>query len=44
MFALSGFGRGQAAYGRLGLAGVAGVVAVGVLSVVAAYWKVRGYA
>jgi membrane associated rhomboid family serine protease len=43
MLALSRFGRGHGVYGRVGLTGVAAVVAVGVLSVVAAYWKVRGY-
>jgi membrane associated rhomboid family serine protease len=42
--ALSRFGRGHALYGRPGLLGVAGVVAVGIASVVVAYWKVRGYA
>jgi membrane associated rhomboid family serine protease len=42
--ALSRFGRGHAFYGRPGLVGVLGVVAVGVASVVVAYWKVRGYA
>ena len=42
--ALSRFGRGHAFYGRTGLIGVIGVVAVGVASVVVAYWKVRGYA
>jgi len=41
---LSRFGRGHAAYGRLGLPGIAGVVAVGLLSVAVAYWRVRGYA
>ena len=41
---LSRFGRGHAAYGRLGLPGIAGVVGVGVLSVAVAYWRVRGYA
>src|ERR671935_505713 len=41
---LSRFGRGHAAYGRLGLTGIAGVVGVGVLSVAIAYWRVRGYA
>jgi membrane associated rhomboid family serine protease len=41
---LSRFGRGHAAYGRLGLPGVAGVVGVGLLSVAVAYWRVRGYA
>jgi membrane associated rhomboid family serine protease len=44
MLALSRFGRGHAAYGRLGAAGIAGVLAIGVLSVAVAYWKVRGYA
>jgi membrane associated rhomboid family serine protease len=44
MLALSRFGRGHGAYGRLGAPGVAGVIAVGVLSVAVAYWKVRGYA
>ena len=42
--ALSRFGRGHAAYGRAGLLGVAGIVAVGIASVAVAYWKVRGYA
>jgi membrane associated rhomboid family serine protease len=42
--ALSRFGRGHAAYGRPGLVGVVGVIAVGVVSVLVAYWKVRGYA
>lgn len=41
--ALSRFGRGHAFYGRPGLLGVIGVVAVGVVSIVVAYWKVRGY-
>jgi membrane associated rhomboid family serine protease len=42
--ALSRLGTTHAAYGRPGLLGVVGVVAVGVASVVVAYWKVRGYA
>jgi membrane associated rhomboid family serine protease len=42
--ALSRFGRGHAVYGRAGALGVAGIVAVGVLSIVVAYWKARGYA
>ena len=42
--ALSRFGRGHAAYGRLGLAGVAGLVAVGIVSVAIAYARVRGLA
>jgi membrane associated rhomboid family serine protease len=41
---LSRFGRGHAAYGRIGLSGIAGVVGVGVLSIAIAYWRVRGYA
>jgi membrane associated rhomboid family serine protease len=42
--ALSRFGRGHAAYGRAGALGIAGIVAVGVLSVAVAYWKAKGYA
>jgi membrane associated rhomboid family serine protease len=42
--ALSRFGRGHAAYGRAGLLGVAGIVAVGILSIGVAYWKAKGYA
>jgi membrane associated rhomboid family serine protease len=42
--ALTRFGRGHAAYGRLGVSGMAGVLAVGVASVVVSYLKVRGYA
>jgi membrane associated rhomboid family serine protease len=44
MLALSRFGRGHAAYGRLGLVGIGGVVTVGVASVLVAYFKTRGYA
>jgi membrane associated rhomboid family serine protease len=44
MLALSRLGRGHAAYGRLGVAGLVGVLAVAVASVAVAYWKVRGYA
>jgi membrane associated rhomboid family serine protease len=44
MLVLSRFGRGHGAYGRIGATGIAGVVAVAVLSVAIAYWKVRGYA
>jgi membrane associated rhomboid family serine protease len=43
MLALSRFGRGHVAYGRPGLIGIAGLVAVAVLSVAVSYWKVRGY-
>ena len=41
---LSKFGRGHAAYSRVGLWGIAGVLAVGLLSIAVAYWRVRGYA
>jgi membrane associated rhomboid family serine protease len=44
MLALTRFGRSGAAYGRAGLLGIAGIVAVGLISIVVAYWKVRGYA
>jgi membrane associated rhomboid family serine protease len=44
MFALSRFGRGHGAYGRLGVTEYVAVVAVAALSVAIAYWKVRGYA
>jgi membrane associated rhomboid family serine protease len=44
MLALSRFGRGHAIYGRVGVTGVVGVVAVGIASILIAYWKVRGYA
>jgi membrane associated rhomboid family serine protease len=42
--ALSRFGRGHAAYGRLGLLGVGGIAAVCVLSVAVSMWKVAPYA
>jgi membrane associated rhomboid family serine protease len=38
------WGRGHAAYGRLGLAGIAGLVFVAVASIAIAYWQVRGFA
>ena len=41
---LSRFGRGHAAYSRLGLWGIAGVLGVGLLSVAVAYLRVRGLA
>ncbi len=44
MLALSRFGRGHAVYGRLGVEGVVGLLAIGIVSVAIAYWKVRGYA
>lgn len=43
-FALSRFGRGHAAYGRLGVEGAVGLVAVAVVCVAIAYLRVRGYA
>jgi membrane associated rhomboid family serine protease len=42
-FALSRFGRGHAIYGRPGMIGVAGVIAVGVASVALAYLRVESY-
>ena len=42
--AFTRWGKGHAAYGRLGLAGLAGLVFVAVASVAVAYWKVRGLA
>jgi membrane associated rhomboid family serine protease len=44
MLVLSRFGRGHGVYGRVGVTEVTGLVALGVLSLVIAYWKVRGYA
>jgi membrane associated rhomboid family serine protease len=41
---LARFGRGHAAYGRIGLLGIAGMALIGAGSVAVAYWKVRGYA
>ena len=41
---LSNFGRGHAAYSRVGLWGIAGILGVGLLSIAVAYLKVRGYA
>jgi membrane associated rhomboid family serine protease len=40
----SRFGRGHAAYSRVGLWSIAGVLAIGLASVAVAYLKVRGYA
>jgi membrane associated rhomboid family serine protease len=44
MLALSQFGRTHAVYGRAGLTGLLGLVAIGALSIVLSYWKVRGLA
>jgi len=41
--AMTRFGRGHAAYGRLGAIGIVGFVAVAVGSFAVAYFKVRGY-
>ena len=38
------WGKGHAAYGRLGVAGAAGLVLVAVASIAIAYWQVRGLA
>jgi membrane associated rhomboid family serine protease len=43
MLALTRFGRAHAAYGRPGLVGAAGVLAVGVVSVVVAWLQVQSY-
>jgi membrane associated rhomboid family serine protease len=40
--AFANFGRGHAAYGKVGPRSIAGVVIVAVASVLIAYWKVRG--
>ena len=42
--AFARWGRGHAAYGRLGYGGVVGLVLVAAVSVAVAYWRVRGYA
>lgn len=44
MLALSRLGRGHAVYGNPGLLGYASLAAIGVASVLVAYFKVRGYA
>jgi membrane associated rhomboid family serine protease len=43
ILALSRFGRGHAVYGRPGLLGVAGLVAIGLASVLISYWSVQEY-
>jgi membrane associated rhomboid family serine protease len=42
--AFARWGRGHAAYGRLGVAGAAGLVLVAAASIAIAYWQVRGLA
>jgi len=44
VLAFSGFGRGHAVYGRINVLTVASLIGVAVLSVLIAYFKVRGYA
>ena len=44
MLALTRFGRVHAAYGRLGLVGIGGVLAIAAASIAIAYWRTRGYA
>ena len=41
--ALSRFGRGHAVYGKPGLLGIAGLLAIGLASVLVSYWSVREY-
>jgi membrane associated rhomboid family serine protease len=41
---LTRFGRGHAAYGRTGVAGIVTIVGVGLASALIAYWKAKGYA
>jgi hypothetical protein len=41
--ALSRFGRAHAAYGRPGPLGIAGVIAVALLSIAVAYWSVSDF-
>jgi membrane associated rhomboid family serine protease len=43
VLALSRFGRGHAVYGRPEVVGIAGLLAIGVLSVAVAYWRVQTY-
>jgi hypothetical protein len=40
--ALSRFGRGHAVYGRPGLVGVVGLLAIGVASLAVAFWAAQG--
>jgi membrane associated rhomboid family serine protease len=44
ILALSRLGKGSAAYSRIDVLSIASMLAIGVLSVAVAYWKVRGYA
>jgi hypothetical protein len=40
---LTRFGRGHAAYGRLGVLGLATIMLVGIASIAIAYWRVTSY-
>ena len=44
ILALSRLGKRSAIYGRFDIVSIASLLAIGVLSVAVAYWKVRGYA
>jgi membrane associated rhomboid family serine protease len=44
ILALSQFGKRSAVYSRFDVVSIASMLAIGVLSVAVAYWKVRGYA
>ena len=44
ILALSRFGKGNAAYSRIDAVSLVSLVAIGLLSVAVAYWKVKGYA
>ena len=44
ILALSQFGKRSAVYSRFDVVSIASLLAIGVLSVAVAYWKVRGYA
>src|SRR5829696_4652763 len=43
VLSLSRFGRGHAVYGRPGILGVGGLIAIGVASVLVSYWSVQEY-
>ncbi len=43
ILALSRFGKGSAAYSRIDILSIASLIAIGVLSIAVAYWKVKGY-
>ena len=44
ILALSQFGKRSAVHSRIDVISLASIVAIGLLSVAVAYWKVRGYA